>query len=175
MQTSQLKQCTDCGSLLSLYNKVICSIFQLIKEKWIAKTYNTDYCFNDCLYSKLLRLKRILYKRLYNQKYPSDSYSNQDIISLVTRSLYKQNECPNCPCEDFTNFIADCKCYSLTNLHGPLGVTILFTYKDCTGATIDSGVDPQQTINVCALENSISQVGDNLVITLIGECTEECV
>ena len=62
--------------------------------------------------------------------------------------------------EDFTNFISDCKCYSLQNLHGPLGVTILFSYKDCNGAETEGSVDPGDTIKVCAIENSISQTTD---------------
>lgn len=172
MQTSQLKQCTDCDSLLSLYNKVICSIYQLIKEKWTSVSYNTGESFNSHLYGKLLRIKRILYKRLYNQSYPDCKYSNQDIISITSKLLYKANNCLKCPCEDFTNFISICKCYNVANLSGPSGVTVSFTYKDCNGALAESGVGPGSSINVCAEEGSV--VSDYLVITLIGDCNSEC-
>jgi hypothetical protein len=106
MQTSQLTQCTDCSTLQTLYSQVQCSIYQLIKNKWLGHVYNTDELyFDDVQYSTLLRLKRIIYKRLYNQKYPEDCITNQQIITLASKVLYKYNSCPDCPCEDFTDFI----------------------------------------------------------------------
>jgi hypothetical protein len=88
-----------------MYNKVNCSIYQLIKNKWVGHTYNSDTYFDESQYHSLLRLKRIIYKRLYNPKYPIKLFSNDDIITIAIKLLYKSKSCPDCPCEDFTNFI----------------------------------------------------------------------
>lgn len=101
MQSPQLKMCTDCSALQNLYAQIYCSIYQLMKNKWIGNVYNVDKYFDADRLKTLLNLKRIVYKRLFNPSYPSSYYSNQDIVSLVSRILYKQNDCPECPCEIF--------------------------------------------------------------------------
>lgn len=105
MQIAQLKQCTDCSTMESMYNKVDCSIYQLMRSKWLSIVYGTENDFDSAQYKTLLRLKRILNNRIYNLTYPSECYTSQDIIALAGKELYKANSCPQCYCEDFSNFI----------------------------------------------------------------------
>ena len=105
MQLAQLKQCTDCSSMEAMYNKVDCSIYQLMRNKWLSVVYNTESEFDSFQYKTLLRMKRILNNRIYNSSYPSSCYTSQDIIAVASTRLYKANSCPQCYCEDFSNFI----------------------------------------------------------------------
>ena len=105
MQTAQFRKCLDCDTLETIYNQINCSVYQLIKSKWIGHTYNTDSFFDEIQYKTLLRLKKIIFNRMYNPSYPVSSVVNQDLITISTRALYKYNECQDCPCQDFTDFI----------------------------------------------------------------------
>lgn len=180
MQTSQLKQCTDCDSLLSLYNKVVCSIYQLIKNKWIGHTYNSDLYFDADLYGTLIRFKRVLYKRLFNQEYPSECFSNQDIITTVNKLLYKQNDCQKCPCEDFSEFITSSTttttlapvevCYSYTVVAtDPGSVESIVDYIACGGAPMTTLVPESGIKVVCAREGEIEAT--NAIIIKGGSCS----
>lgn len=175
MQTSQLEQCTDCGSLKNLYDQVQCSIYQLIKSKWIGVTYNTDAYFDDIQYSTLLRLKRILFNRLYDQKYPEDCITNQQIITIASKLLYKYNECPICPCEDFsepttttTTIIPDDRCYTYTVFaHGSSAEPIV-EYTDCSGEEHSVQLGNDEILTICVLGDNIA--GDNVNIIQGGIC-----
>jgi len=105
MQIPQFKECTSCGTLQELYNKINCSIYQLIRNKWVGHTYNVDEFFDAGMYKALLRLKRIVYKRLYNPDYPNECFDTQDIISKLTKIMYKSSSCPDCPCEDLSYLV----------------------------------------------------------------------
>ena len=176
MQTSQIEQCTDCGSLINLYNQVQCSIYQLIKSKWIGVTYNTDAYFDDVQYSTLLRLKRILFKRLYNQKYPEDCITNQQIIAIGTRLLYKYNDCPKCPCEDFsdpttttTTILPIENCYTYTVVAQGSSAEPLVEYTDCSGEEHSVILEDDEILTICVLEDNIT--GDNINIIQGGLCS----
>lgn len=105
MQVAQLKKCTTCATLANAYSQVDCSIYQLIKNKWTNQSYNVDLYFDSAQYKMLLRLKRILWSRMYNQSYPANCFDSQDIISLATKNTYNPSRCLPCPCQDWTNFI----------------------------------------------------------------------
>lgn len=179
MQKSQFTKCSSCGTLQDLYDRIGCSIYQLIKSKWIGVTYNTDNYFDCDHYRTLLRLQRIIYKRLYNQKYPTDCYTNDDIITLASKSLYKFEDCRPCPCEDFTNFITSsttstttlappplCYNYTVTAM-GTSAEPIVF-YTDCSGTPQEVVLQDNEVRTVCAEEGSVN--GDNISIIKGGLC-----
>lgn len=106
MQISQFKTCNNCQSLNSTYELINCSIYQLIRNKWLNQTFNTTLYFDKSRYKTLLRLKRLIKKKLLDETYPCSGYEIQDVIGIANSYLYNQNNCPVCDCEDFTNFIS---------------------------------------------------------------------
>lgn len=172
MQLSQLKECKDCSTLEKLYDDIGCSIFQMMKNKWNGVAYGTDSFFSQSDFIVLLRLKRLIEKRLYNKSYPDSKYSNQDLISLGIKYLYKQDSCPDCPCQDFTDFITPCYCYTVSNNLGELGPVITTTYKDCDGNEVKVKFLPSQTRNLCAPKGT--EFHPKLQVVTNGDCTTNC-
>jgi hypothetical protein len=172
MQISQLKECTDCGSLEKLYDDIGCSILQLMKNKWAYASYGVDSFFSSDDLKVLLTLRRIIEKRLYNKKYPSETYSNQDLIGLGIKYLYRQNNCLDCPCEDFTDFITPCLCYTVSYVAGESSPAFLTSYVDCDGETVEVSFFPNQTRNLCAPKNTT--FNERLQVVINGNCSSDC-
>lgn len=101
----EFKQCSDCSSLQALYTKIDCSIYELMRSKWMAHVYGVESDFDSAHYKTLLRLRKVVLGRIYNSTYPCSSFETQDIITFALKHLYKSNRCPECPCEDFSDFI----------------------------------------------------------------------
>lgn len=96
MQNPQIVTCDKCDVLLDLYDKVNCSIANLIKNQWNAKKYGVSLYFDGIQYEDLLHYKKILYRKITN---PANiDFCTSDLVTLITKSLYKINKCPKCPC-----------------------------------------------------------------------------
>lgn len=52
-----------------------------------------------------------------------------------------------------------CTSYSIFNPHGPLGVTVLYSYVDCNGESQEGSVEPQQTVTVMAQPGTVKCPG----------------
>ncbi|MEP7237298.1 MAG: hypothetical protein ABI685_05525 [Ferruginibacter sp.] len=58
----------------------------------------------------------------------------------------------------------ECVSYSIYNPHGPLGVSVMYTYMDCDGISQEGYLDPQETVFVLAQPGTVKCPG--------GEVTE---
>lgn len=61
--------------------------------------------------------------------------------------------------------VCECKTYSITNTSELPG---LFSYTNCSGDTINQGIESLETIEFCACEGSVEDGGYDL--TLVGDC-----
>lgn len=184
MQVSKLKKCTTCATLLSIYNQVDCSIYQLIKNKWTNHAYAVDLYFDSVQYHILLRLKRIVGKRLYNQDYPAGCFDSQDIIALATKLTYNPNKCLPCPCLDWSTFIPSsstsstststlvpvtlCYNYSVFKTIQDEEATLIYTTCDGVELTIEISANETEGVVVCAEEDQLS--GENIFYVQGGLC-----
>ena len=181
MQVSKLKKCTTCSALQNVYNQVDCSIYQLIKNKWTNHSYAVDLYFDSTQYHTLLRLKRIIGKRLFNQNYPSGCFETQDIISLATKLTYNPTNCLPCPCLDWTTFIPSSStsstststltpltlCYNYTVYKVVADEEATLTYITCDGVELVVDVIGDG-ITVCAQEDTLT--GENIFYVQGGLC-----
>lgn len=96
MQKPQIINCSQCSVLLDLYDKIDCSVANLAKNKWANTAYNVSLYFEGNRYEDLLRYKRIVYRKITNSK--NIDICDEDLVTLVTKELYKIGKCPKCPC-----------------------------------------------------------------------------
>ena len=98
MPTSpQITKCNNCDALKTAYNRVECTILDLMRNKFTNITYNTTQFFCQELLNRLIRYKRVINSRLFNPKYPCSLIETQDIITLVVTHAYADPECSLCP------------------------------------------------------------------------------
>jgi hypothetical protein len=90
-------QCNNCDALKKAYNKVECTILDLIRNRFSNISYNTTLYYNRALMSRLVRYRRVIYNRLYNPHYPCKAIETQDIIKLAITHAYMGPDCSFCP------------------------------------------------------------------------------
>ena len=80
---------------------------------------------------------------------------NTNVPNISTERAIDNGECEVCVC----------KTYRITN---PTEVGGLFSYTNCSGDTINAGVDALSSVDVCACEDSVSAPGFS--VSELGEC-----
>lgn len=95
---SVLNQCTSCGSLRSLLDGIECTLLYLAKNKDNSLKYNVDTYFDQELFTKLVRYKRVLNRRIYDCDYPCSTIKTSRLIALVSHLVFRENcsLCPDC-------------------------------------------------------------------------------
>jgi hypothetical protein len=98
MPTSpQIVQCDNCDALKKAYDKVECTILELMRNKLSNISYNVSLYYDQALVNKLVRYKRVITNRLYNPKYPCSQISTQDLVTLAVTTAYMGPDCSSCP------------------------------------------------------------------------------
>lgn len=64
--------CTDCENIDAVLSDIDCSIFALSKKLYLNITLGIDQGINECGYSTLFHLRRILVKKQTNPDYLSE-------------------------------------------------------------------------------------------------------
>lgn len=95
----KLTNCSECSVLLDLQDKVDCSIANLIANKWNNISYGVGTYFDATQYSNLVKWSNILKKRIINPSFPTTCDSDQLLIGLIYKDLYKISKCPKCQCQ----------------------------------------------------------------------------
>ncbi len=155
MHTSQLTICTQCASISSLYKQVECSIYHLTLNNWTNQSYGTKLFYDISLLEDLLRYKQILGKKMVNTNYLNISTSI--IASLLVIRMYKQTGCPDCNCEDFTDFITSSSTSTLpssTTTTLPVSSTSTTLPVSSTTTTL-----PSPIVNPIACANVVTFTG----------------
>lgn len=91
-------ECTYCNSLESLSERLDCSILDMALNKYSSVVHNTQSYFDQILMNDLVRYRRILNRRLYNNQYPCCTINLEDIITKATLLSYSDNcnKCQDC-------------------------------------------------------------------------------
>lgn len=92
----KLTECTNCNELSTLYNKLECTILYLAQNKWQTLAYNTSAYFDQKLFNKLVRYKRIVGERMHNCTYPAPDIKTADIINQAALIAFRDGNCSQC-------------------------------------------------------------------------------
>lgn len=141
----RIVECTNCDALKEAYERVECTILDLMRNKYANISYNTNLFFSQSLLNRLIRYRRVMYSRLYNPKYPCGNIDAQDIIKLALTHAYKQSNCSMCPecfppipVECCTVVVTDAQTYSECCV--PTDVVAEIEYAPCCSPVITSAI-----------------------------------
>lgn len=177
----KLVECTSCGSLKDVLSAIDCTIYHYINKRYNSLVYNVECCNDDRLYRDLLRYRRILANRLYDDTYPCLDISLSHIITQASLLALPDDcgRCSDCDAEILpsttststttttttstttttTAYPIFCSRYRIQVKQGiPVAdVTYDFTYFPCIDRAprITGQITPDQVIDLCCSPGSI--------------------
>lgn len=160
------RECDDCPDLQDVLKDIDCTLLDLSKNFHSSIIYGVETFFDQALYTRLLRWKRIITGRIYNCHYPCSLYSPNELLTIPRLLSYKK-ECSRCPeCEEivtttttttFPPSPASCVTYFVyAELQTGTSIQYPYSYIDCEGGLVTGTISQYQALNICAIESSLS-------------------
>ena len=91
-----LVKCDNCDGLKTLYAKVECSILYMMHRKHAINIYNLGDIFDETRYKNLIKYKRILEKKMFDNTYPSTKILTSQLIARISELAFKDENCSSC-------------------------------------------------------------------------------
>ena len=92
----QIVQCDNCTSLKDMLEKIDCSLFHLVRNRWNNEAFNVSLYTDRRRFRDLATYRRIIEERIYNACYMGRHIDSLDIMAKAGRLLYGNDECSKC-------------------------------------------------------------------------------